>query len=129
MAKSKVYSATFDLICRAILERKQLVCRYDGYLREVCPHILGHSKNVEKVQVYQFAGDTSDGPIPAGGDYKCFDVAKIEAPVLRDGPWHGDEKHKYLQQCVKAIYLHIDLSVGNQPGRRRKRRIGNDGGT
>jgi len=111
------FSEIFVLICRAILERKQLVCRYDGLYREVNPHILGHSAGNERVQVYQFAGGTSKGRIKPGGDYKCWSVSKIEAPELRDGPFHGDEKHKYRQKCLKDVYLHVDLSVPDQPGR------------
>jgi len=112
------FSATFDLICRAILEGKQLVCGYDGIYREVSPHIVGHSNGTEMVQVYQFGGHTSKGPIRPPGGYKCWFVSKIDALKLRDGPFHGDEKHKQLQECVKDIYLHVDLSVSDQPGRR-----------
>jgi hypothetical protein len=112
------FSEVFVLICRAILERKQLVGRYDGLYREVNPHIVGHSAGNERVQVYQFAGETSEGPIKPGGDYKCWSVSKIEAPELRDGPFHGDEKHKCRQQCLKDIFLHVDLSVPDQLGRK-----------
>ena len=112
-----MHSASFELICCAILQRKQMICRYDGYHREVCPYIVGYSAGREMVQVYQFGGGTSDGPIRPRGDFKCFDVSKIEQPVLRDGPWHGEEKHKRRQQCVKQIYLHLDLSIPDQPGR------------
>jgi hypothetical protein len=75
------------------------------------------------VQVYQFAGDTSEGRIKPGGDYKCWSVSKIESPELRDGPFHGDEKHKQQQQCVKDIYLHVDLSVSDQPGRKGAKKL------
>ena len=112
------FSETFELICCAILGRKQLACRYDGIHREVNPHIVGHLNGNEMVQVYQFAGDTSKGPIRPPGGYKCWSVSKIESPALRDGPFHGDEKHKQLQQCVKDIYLHVDLSVPDQRGRK-----------
>jgi predicted DNA-binding transcriptional regulator YafY len=107
----------FELICRAILGRKQLVCRYDGIHREVNPHIVGYSDGNEMVQVYQFGGNTSRGPIRPPGGYKCWSVSKIQSRELRDGPFHGDEKHKQKQQCVKDIYLHVDLSVPDQPGR------------
>jgi hypothetical protein len=35
-----VPSATCRLFCTAILERKQIVCEYDGCHRELCPHVL-----------------------------------------------------------------------------------------
>ena len=31
----------FELFRLAIAERKQVICIYKGYYREVCPHVLG----------------------------------------------------------------------------------------
>src|SRR5215204_7200788 len=40
-------SETYRLFERAMIERKQIVCTYDGERREVCPIILGHSHGQE----------------------------------------------------------------------------------
>jgi hypothetical protein len=39
-----VPSPIYDLFAQAIAGRRQLVCVYDGSARELCPHILGHTK-------------------------------------------------------------------------------------
>jgi hypothetical protein len=113
-----MHSGNFKLFADAVLKRKQITCWYDNHYREVCPHIVGHKAGMEKAQVYQFGG-TSSRPLPREGRFKCFDLNKVEQAALRDGPWHGPEKHKHKQQCVDEIYVHVDLSVTDQPGRRR----------
>jgi hypothetical protein len=44
-------SATYALFRRAILERKLIVCRYQGKRREIAPHILGFKNRIEKALV------------------------------------------------------------------------------
>jgi hypothetical protein len=46
-------SATYDLFVRAMVERKQILCTYGGYPRQLCPIILGHSQGQEKALTYQ----------------------------------------------------------------------------
>jgi len=41
-------SSIYDLFAQAMLERKQIVCTYNGYRRELCPIILGHSQRQRK---------------------------------------------------------------------------------
>ena len=36
-------SRNYDLFATAMAARKQILCTYDGYARELCPVILGHS--------------------------------------------------------------------------------------
>jgi NAD(P)-dependent dehydrogenase (short-subunit alcohol dehydrogenase family) len=50
--------ATYRLFERAMRERKQIVCTYEGYVREVCPHILGHTEGQEKALTYQFGSES-----------------------------------------------------------------------
>jgi hypothetical protein len=109
-------SANFHVFCRALLSRKQITCRYKGLYREVCPHIVGHKHGEEKAQVFQFGGDSEHG-LPEGGELRCFYLDQVEDLQPRDGAWFGDEKHKQRQTCVDEVYVHIDLSVGPQPGR------------
>ena len=37
-------SSTYLLFALAMAERKQIVCFYQGYRRELCPIILGHTR-------------------------------------------------------------------------------------
>ena len=52
-------SANYAFFRRAILERKLVVCTYQGKRREVAPHILGFKKRAEKALVFQFGGDSN----------------------------------------------------------------------
>ncbi len=53
-------SATYTLFRNAILGEQQVVCRYDGRARELCPHIIGTNRSGEEVVLaWQFAGESS----------------------------------------------------------------------
>src|SRR5262245_13713258 len=62
-----VSSANYRLFERAMRERKQVHCRYNGYAREVCPIILGHSQGEEKVLTDQFGGQRAPGFVACRG--------------------------------------------------------------
>jgi len=49
------------LFAEAMAERKQIVCTYHGYRRELCPIILGHSQGHEKALTYQLGGQSGTG--------------------------------------------------------------------
>jgi uncharacterized protein len=110
------HSPTFDLLHRAILDRKQVTCTYQGHRREVCPYILGHRDGREAVLVYQFGGQGSRGPVT--GDWRCLYLAEVKEAAARDGPWRGDAAHRTTQSCVDAVYIDVNTDVPNQPGRR-----------
>jgi hypothetical protein len=70
-------SPTYRLFAQAMAERKQILCRYDGHPRELCPIILGHSQGQEKALTFQFGGGSSKG-LPPGGQWRCLFLAKGE---------------------------------------------------
>jgi uncharacterized protein len=109
------YSEAFLLFKQAILERKQVIFRCRDLVREVCPHILGHRADKERVLVYQFGGRVSEGDLP---EWRCFNLADIQDIQLRSGPWHTGTYHRSTQRCVDDIYLDVNTDVPNQPGRR-----------
>jgi len=113
------HSAAFKLFHRAILERQQITCQYGGYYREVCPYILGHKDGREAALVYQFAGQSSRS-LPPSGEWRCFVLADVRAPLTRDGPWYGDAKHRTVQRCVDVVFVDVNTDVPNQPGRQPK---------
>ena len=110
-------SATFDLVARAILTRQQLAFIYDGRPRETCPHILGHKESRETMLAYQFGGGSSRR-LPAGGEWRCFALARMTDVRLRDGRWHTGGSHRRAQACVDTVYLDVNTEVPDQPGRR-----------
>jgi hypothetical protein len=103
-------SATYRLFRKAILEEKQVACDYQGYYRELCPHIIGHTDGEEKVLAFQFAGETST-TLPPDGEWRCLYLSKVSNVVLRKGPWHAGSEHRRSQTCVEAIDLDINIHV------------------
>jgi hypothetical protein len=98
-------------------DRKQILCLYDGYPRELCPIILGHNNGQEVALTYQFAGQSKSG-LPSGGQWKCLRLSKIADVQLRDGPWQAGASHKRPQPCVEIVDLDVNPSSPYNPQRR-----------
>src|SRR5258708_12718520 len=78
-------SAAYTLFRNAILAEQQVVCSYDGRVRELCPHIIGTNKNGEEIVLaWQFAGQSS-GKLP---QWRCLGLANVRNARARGGPWH-----------------------------------------
>ena len=102
-------SAIYQLIWQAIRARKQITCIYEGCHREVCPHILGYkTPGTEAVFAFQFGGE-STSKLPPGGDWRCFDVARMTEVRLRDGRWYSGTRHSRTQTCIQ--FVDVDVNV------------------
>jgi hypothetical protein len=110
-------SRTYDLFAQAMADRKQILCTYDGYQRELCPIILGHSQGQEKALTYQFGGRSGTG-LPPGGQWRCLFLAKVGDVRLRDGPWHAGDSHSQPQGCVEIVDLDANPMSPYNPKRR-----------
>ena len=111
-------SAIYQLFYRAMAERRQVVCMYQGHPRALCPIILGHTDGREKSLVYQFAGGSSQGPGAAKG-WKCLTLSEVGNAELIDGPWHGgDGPHGTAQSCVKVVDIDVNPDSPYDPKRR-----------
>ena len=100
-------SRIYELLRQAMAERKQIVCVYRGYRRELCPIILGHSNGKEKALTYQFRGESETG-IPPGGDWRCLWLSDVSNVQLRDGRWHTGSSHKQPQGCVEIVDFDVN---------------------
>ena len=109
-------SRSYELFAKALLERQQVVCLYDGYRRELCPVILGHTRGEEAALVYQFAGGSSSG-LPPGGSWKCLRLAKASDVQLREGPWFAGDSHQRAQACVEDVDLDVNPASPYSPRR------------
>ncbi len=71
----------------AIKHRRQISFRARGHYREACPHVL-HTRDerIWAVLVWQ-CGGTCDEGVPAGGDWRLFDLAEITELSVVDGGW------------------------------------------
>lgn len=95
-------------------ERRQLICTYGGFRREVCPAILGHTRNTEKALVFQFGGDSSSG-LPPGGEWRCLTLASVTVLELREGPWHAGRDHGPAQTCVAEVDYDVNPASPYNP--------------
>jgi predicted nucleic acid-binding protein len=111
------HSSTFRLFHEAILNRKQITCMYQGFEREICPHILGHTDGVESALAFQFGGTSSRG-LPRKGEWRCLRLAEAKNARMRDGDWYSGAGHQRTQRCVEAVYIDVNEAVPDQPGRR-----------
>jgi hypothetical protein len=101
-------SPTYIVFRNAILAERQVVCTYDGRARELCPHIIGTTKDGEEaVLAWQFAGESS-GKLP---QWRCLKLANVRNARARDGRWHEGGSHKTAQSCVTKIDLDVNIHV------------------
>jgi hypothetical protein len=115
-------SAIYKLFVTAMAERKQVLCMYEEFARELCPVILGHNAAGEEVVLaFQFAGEASTG-LPKEGAWKCLRLAKVGDVRLRDGPWYGGERHTQRQTCVAMVDYDVNPRSPYSPKRRLARR-------
>jgi hypothetical protein len=99
-------SDIYSLLRQAISDMKQVTCTYQGFYREICPHVIGTKRGREQVLGFQFGGQSSTG-LPAGGNWRCMRVAEIQNAAVRDGPWHTGTTHTRPQTCVNVIDVEV----------------------
>lgn len=111
-------SPTYRLFEQAMEQRKQVICRYGGYRRELCPVILGHKKSGEEAALtFQFAGDSRSG-LSRGGEWRCLLLAGASDVRLRDGPWHSGSSHRRPQACVDIVDRDVNPQSPYEPRHR-----------
>jgi hypothetical protein len=108
-------SSTYRLFAQAMAERKQVVCTYQGYRRELCPIILGHTGGEERALTYQFAGESRSKRLP---EWKCLQLARVSEVELRDGPWRAGSSHRQRQACVADVEFDVNPSSPYNPKRK-----------
>jgi hypothetical protein len=110
-------SRTYELIAEALCNRQQVLCDYDGYPRELCPIVLGHSKGEEKALTFQFGGESNSG-LPPKGEWRCLFLSKVRNVRLREGSWRSGDSHTQPQGCVEDVDLDINPDSPYNPRRR-----------
>jgi hypothetical protein len=100
-------NTAYDLIKQAILERKQVIAKYHGKHREMCPHVIGRKNGRAKALFWQFAGESTSDPQMRGGWRDTF-VDEIEIIKIRDGEWYTGPRHSRMQKAVDIVDVEID---------------------
>jgi hypothetical protein len=120
VTRSTMASLVYRQFAQAMVERKQILCDYDGRPRELCAVILGHSKGEEKALTFQFGGQSKSG-LPPRGEWRCLWLAKVSNVRLRDGPWRAGTRHTQPQGCVEEVDLDVNPSSPYNPRRQLQR--------
>lgn len=100
-------SNAYDILRDAIINKRQVVCKYSGHSREICPHVIGMKNGRSQVLSFQFGGSSSSG-LPPGGEWRCMEVDRISDAQTRDGKWHTGNRHSQPQTCVDIIDAEVD---------------------
>lgn len=114
---SAVTSRVYERFVQAIADRKQVFCTYEGLPRELCPHILGHTKGQEVALTFQFGGQSKSG-LPPGGEWRCLLLSKVRNVRLREGSWHAGSRHRRPQPCVEVVDVDANPSSPYHPRRK-----------
>jgi hypothetical protein len=112
-------SRNYDLFEQSMRLRKPIFCVYDGYPRELCPIILGHSQGEEKALTYQFGGQSKSG-LPPQGQWRCLSLSKVSKARLSNGPWRRGSRHTQPQRCIDTVDIDVNPSSPYRPRRRLK---------
>lgn len=116
--KEPAASETYRLFEQAMVERRQIVCMYNGRRRVVCPIILGHSQGEERALTYQLEGGSNSRKLPPEGDWKCLTLSNVSEAHLREGPWYSGDSHKQPSGCVQIVDLDVNSHSPYNPKRR-----------
>jgi hypothetical protein len=110
-------SAAYERFAQAITKRRQVLCTYQGFVRELCPIILGHTNGQEKALTFQFGGGSKSG-LPPGGEWRCLSLAGVTNVRLREGRWHSGQSHRQPQGCVDIVDRDANPNSPYHPRRR-----------
>jgi predicted DNA-binding transcriptional regulator YafY len=114
--------AKIAVLQAAIRGRLQVTGRSGDEPREFCPHALGRKGKAWHVLAWQFAGGSRSG-LPAQGQWRCFDLDRLEGLAARPGEWHrGEATGQGEQSCIDAgaIDTEVDPAFGPQPHSTRR---------
>ncbi|MDO9384060.1 MAG: hypothetical protein Q7T86_14495 [Hyphomicrobiaceae bacterium] len=100
--------SNYALIREAVIQRQPITCTYKGLVRHLCTHVIGKGKDGSaKALSLQFAGETSSGQLPDGGEWRCMAVDEMLDVKVTSGGWHTLANHSRPQSCVKQIDVEV----------------------
>ena len=103
--------SNYDLLKDAIINKKQVTAVYNGYTREMCPHVLGAKNGRVQCLFYQFGGGSSSGFIYPGSpkNWRCIPIETLQIIEVKAGVWFSASNHSVPQTCVDEIYAEVEI--------------------
>jgi hypothetical protein len=103
----------YQMIRQAIIDKDIVVATYHGYVREMCPHIIGTKRGRAQALFYQFSGGSTVGLEQDGSpsNWRCVIVDELMDVSVRKsmGEWHTASNYSRPQTCVDSIDLEITI--------------------
>ena len=99
----------YSQLASAIEDRRNIRVVYDGYTRDCSPHAIGLKNGEPHCLVYQFAGETSDGPVEKESEdnWRCLVLLKIERLDFIGGDWHTSPNAENLSSCIDEYDVEV----------------------
>lgn len=96
---------TLELVCEAIRDKKQIVATYQGHVRVMCPHVVGHKNGKLQALFYQCGGTSSSGLEPVGSprNWRCIPLVAMTDVAIQEGEWATGNDHTQRQTCVDRV--------------------------
>ena len=103
-------SNTYEIVRKAIIQKKQIVAEYQGHKREMCPHVIGKKYGENQALFYQFGGTSSSGIIVLGSkeNWRCIKIDELRIVEVRDGDWYSHSDHTNPQTCVDDVDVEVE---------------------
>jgi hypothetical protein len=109
--EQQIADETYGLIRQAIIERNIVAADYRGYVREMCPHMIGKKNGHPQALLYQFAGESGSGLKPDGSpdNWRCLCIDELAGVAIRkaEGEWHSASNYSTVQTCVDEIDVKV----------------------
>jgi len=102
----------WEVLARALAERRPVRAHYHGTERLLCPHLLGFKNGRAKTLAYQAAGATTTAsPLPAdpAQRWRSLFVDEIDSPIITDEPWQTADNYSHDSNCVDVVIGAIPL--------------------
>jgi hypothetical protein len=105
----------YQMIRQAIIDKDIVVATYHGYVREMCPHVIGMKRGRAQALFYQFSGGSRIGLEPDGSpsNWRCVIVDELTDVSVRKsmGEWHTASNYSRPQTCVDEIESDVELAI------------------
>ncbi len=103
-------AGAYEIVRQAILDRDSIAADYDGYPREMSPHVIGINKQGrQQALFYQYAGGSKSGLGQPGSrrNWRCIEIVKLGGVRVIKGVWETAPNHTRPQTCVNAVDLEV----------------------
>ena len=100
----------WDLLAKAIIQRRTVRADYHGHRRLLSPHLLGWKDGRARVLSYQTAGSTSRGPLNADHDqrWRWMFVDEIGNAAMTDDLWQSAPNYRPGGTGVETIAVAVN---------------------